>query len=53
MIEDVKRNIMTLLDQFKKEEMGNRLSQFSFIALRMAVESELAKLGEKNGSESG
>ncbi len=35
--------VLTILAQFHKEEQGNKLSQFSLIALRSMVENEFSK----------
>lgn len=39
--------ITQILDQFAKEELGNRLSQFAMIALKEMILSELKKADEK------
>ena len=44
LIEEVTKNIKQLLLQFKSEEVGNRLSQFSVAALEQFVMQELARL---------
>jgi len=36
--------IQQLLDTFKDEELGNRLSQFSILALKSLIEKELLEL---------
>jgi len=36
--------IKQLLDTFKDEELGNRLSQFSILALKSLIEKELLEL---------
>jgi len=42
----MKEKITTILDQFAKEELGNRLSQFSMIALKEMI---LNIIKEKTG----
>ena len=42
--------ITQLLDQFAREEMGNRLSQFSMIALKEMVLNEI-KQEESKGNK--
>ena len=39
--------ITQILDQFAKEDLGNRLSQFAMIALKEMILSELKKANEK------
>jgi hypothetical protein len=36
-MEELTKKITTILDQFAKEELGNRLSQFSMIALKEMI----------------
>jgi len=43
-MEEVKKKIIQLLDQFLKEEFGNRLSQFSLLSLKSLIMDELKKL---------
>jgi len=49
-MEELTKKITTILDQFAKEELGNRLSQFSMIALKEMILNELKdnKEGDKN-----
>lgn len=50
-MEGTKKKVVELLDQFLKEEYGNRLSQFSMAALKNAIMEALEpKEGEKNGT---
>ena len=42
--------IAQLLDQFTKEELGNRLSQFSMIALKEMILNEIKQV-EDNGKK--
>jgi hypothetical protein len=42
-MEELKKNIEAILDQFAKEELGNRLSQFAMIALKNLVSMEIDK----------
>ena len=48
-MEELTKKITTILDQFAKEELGNRLSQFSMIALKEMILNELKdnKEGDK------
>ena len=43
--------IGALLDQFTREEIGNRLSQFSMIALKEMIINELKNSVEDEGSK--
>lgn len=43
-VEEVRNKILQIIDQFSKEELGNRLSQFSVMALRSLIMAELNKL---------
>jgi hypothetical protein len=43
-LEQVKKNIDNIINQFMKEELGNRLSQFSLISLRSLIMAEIDKL---------
>ncbi len=45
-VEEIKKNIENILNQFVKEELGNRLSQFAFIGLRSLIMGEVDKLKE-------
>jgi hypothetical protein len=47
MIEELKKNVEAILDQFAKEEIGNRNSQFSMIALKMLILQEIDKFTPK------
>jgi hypothetical protein len=42
-MEELKKNIEAILDQFAKEELGNRLSQFAMISLKDLVIGEIDK----------
>lgn len=42
-MDELKKNIESILDQFAKEECGNRLSQFAMIALKNLVLGEVDK----------
>ena len=46
LIEEVKNDIKKVLAQFKHEEMGNRITQFSFIVLEQLITEQLDKLKE-------
>jgi hypothetical protein len=46
-MEDVKKNIEQIFNQFMQEELGNRLSQFAMLSLKSMILSELKKLEEK------
>jgi hypothetical protein len=50
-MEEVKKKIIQLLDQFLKEEFGNRLSQFSLLSLKSLIMEELNKLGKEQEAE--
>ena len=39
--------VSQLLDQFTKEELGNRLSQFSMIALKEMILNEIKQVEDK------
>jgi len=39
----MKEKIAQLLDQFAKEELGNRLSQFAMIALKEMILNEIGE----------
>ncbi len=47
-MKEIRTKILLILDQFKQEELGNRLSQFAMLLLRSMIESELNKLEEKS-----
>ena len=40
-MDELTKKITTILDQFAKEEMQNRLSQFSMIALKEMILNEI------------
>ena len=40
--------ITRILDQFAKEEIGNRLSQFAMIALKEMILNELKNIGDSH-----
>ena len=40
-MDELTKKITTILDQFAKEELGNRLSQFSMIALKEMILHEI------------
>jgi len=40
-MDELTKKITTILDQFAKEELGNRLSQFSMIALKEMILNEI------------
>ncbi len=56
---ETKSEISRILDQFGKEEIGNRLSQFALLSLKQFILAELDKggkcepVGDKNGSQKG
>lgn len=37
-MEEVKKKVLSIIDQFRYEEVGNKLSQFSIQMLRLMVE---------------
>lgn len=43
-IDEIKKSIENILNQFAKEELGNRLSQFALISLRSLIMAEMDKL---------
>ena len=43
--------ITQILDQFLKEELGNRLSQFSMIALKEMILNELKQVEDVKGNK--
>ena len=43
-IDEIKKSIENILNQFAKEELGNRLSQFALISLRSLIMAEVDKL---------
>lgn len=45
-MEDTKKKIEQIIDQFAKEELGNRLSQFALLSLKSLIMSELNKVAE-------
>ena len=45
-MEEVKKKIEQLFDQFIQEELGNRLSQFAWLAFKGMVLGELKKLDQ-------
>ena len=46
-IEELKRKITIILDQFLHEEMGNRLSQFAILALKSMILDEVNRFGKE------
>ena len=42
-MDELKKNVESILDQFAKEEFGNRLSQFALISLKNLVLMEIDK----------
>lgn len=50
-MDELKKKIEQILDQFAREEMGNRLSQFAFISLKNLILIEIDKTMEKNKIE--
>ena len=42
-MDELKQNIQKILDQFAREELGNRLSQFAMIALTTLIMTEIDK----------
>jgi len=42
-MEELKKNIEAILDQFTKEELGNRLSQFAMMSLKNLILMEIDK----------
>ena len=50
-IQQVTQKILQLLDRFKVDNDGQKVTQWNMLALRAAIESELKKLeGIKDGS---
>ena len=47
----LKEKITAILDQFAKEELGNRLSQFSMIALKEMVLNEIKQVEDKGNKK--
>ena len=47
-MEELTKKITTILDQLAKEELGNRLSQFSMIALKEMILNEVKNYKTKN-----
>ncbi len=50
-MEEKRKNIEGILDQFGREEMGNRLSQFSLIALKNLILMEFDKKQEEKKTD--
>jgi hypothetical protein len=50
-MEEVKKKITQILDQFLQEEFGNRLSQFALLSLKSMILGELNKLGKEQGAD--
>lgn len=46
-MDELKKNIEQILDQFAKEEYGNRLSQFAMMSLRNTILMEIDKVINK------
>ena len=46
-MEEIKKKIGQILDQFAQEEMGNKLSQFAMLSLKSLIQGELNKLTEE------
>jgi hypothetical protein len=42
-VDELKKNIENILDQFAKEEYGNRLSQFAMVSLKNLILMEIDK----------
>lgn len=42
-MEELKKKIGQILDQFAQEEMGNRLSQFALLSLKSIILDEINK----------
>jgi hypothetical protein len=42
-MEELRKNIEQILDQFAKEEYGNRLSQFAMVSLKNLILIEIDK----------
>jgi hypothetical protein len=42
-MEELKKNVEGILNQFAQEEMGNRLSQFAMISLKNLILMEIDK----------
>ena len=51
-MEEIKKKIEQILDQFIQEELGNRLSQFAMLSLKSMILGELNKLQEKKDGSS-
>lgn len=50
-MEELKKNIGNILDQFAREELGNRLSQFAMITLKNLILMEIDKVNQKPKEE--
>lgn len=48
---EVIKKIEAILDQFMREELGNRLSQFSMIALKEMIINELKQVEDVKGNK--
>jgi len=46
-MDELRKNIEATLDQFTKEEYGNRLSQFAMIALKNSILAEIDSVPQK------
>ena len=45
-MEELKKNIENILNQFAREELGNRLSQFAWITFRNLILIEIDKTNQ-------
>jgi len=45
-MDELKKNIENILNQFAQEEMGNRLSQFAMVSLRNLILMEIDKANQ-------
>ena len=45
-MEELKKNVENILNQFMQEELGNRLSQFAMLSLKSMILGELKKAEE-------
>ena len=50
MMEQIKQQISNILDQFAREEVGNRLSQFALIALKGMILEAFPKEESKDAT---
>ena len=49
--EEVAKNIIQVLAQFKQEEMGNKITQFNFLALENIIKEQLGHLSQRDKTD--